>query len=218
MKNAVYTVSNFSMDGVFMRYVLKITAICITLAVLCLFGSVLADRQKLSNDMIRLHVVAQSDSESDQAVKLKVRDAVLAEVGFALRQQGSAGDARAWLEDHLDEVTAAANRALRDAGTEQTAVVSLQKESFPRRDYETFSLPSGVYESLVVRIGDAQGRNWWCVVFPALCFGTNETFESTAAGAGFSQPLIDSVQKPDTQIRFFFLDCLGWLQNLFFNG
>ncbi len=206
------------MDGVFMRYVLKIVAICVTLAVLAALYGVVADRQKLSNDMIRLHVVAHSDSESDQTVKLKVRDAVLEEVASALEGKECVDDAQAWLEEHLTQVIAAANRALREAGTEQTATVTLQKESFPRRDYETFSLPSGVYESLVVRIGDAQGRNWWCVVFPALCYGSGDAFESTAAGAGFSQPLIETVQKPDTQVRFFFLDCLGWLQNLFFKG
>ena len=205
------------MDGVFMRKILCTSLIVVLLAGACFLA---ADRQRLSEDIIRLHVVGASDSEADQAVKLQVRDAVLAELETAMAAQPDADTAAAWLTAHLGAVEQAANDALAAAGTADRATVTLQREAFPTRDYDTFSLPAGVYESLRVTIGSGEGRNWWCVVFPSLCVSaTAEGFADTAAGAGFSDGLTNTLeQEPGYEVRFFLLDCLGWLQNWLFGG
>ena len=200
-----------------MKILLKFAAICLVLVVLFWFGSVLADRQTLSEDIIRLHVVANSDSEEDQAVKLKVRDAVTEHLEGIMEKLPTAQDAREYILAHVDELQTLSNKVLKEFGSLDTARVTLTEECFDTRQYETFSLPAGVYESLRVTIGDGAGQNWWCVVFPTLCSGaTTEEFADTAAGSGFDQPLTGALEGEKTyEIRFFLLDWLGRLQNFF---
>lgn len=125
-----------------------------------------AQSQRMAEKIIRLHVVANSDSDADQAVKLCVRNAVLREAQRAL---SGASDAKQAILTDLPALEAAANAELRRQGSGDTACVSFRRELFPTRDYDTFSLPSGVYQSLRVTIGEGAGRNWWCVMFPPLC-------------------------------------------------
>lgn len=198
-----------------MKKIRKIATICICIAVTVWFAMLMADRHTLSNEIIRLHVVGASDSEEDQQVKLQVRDAVLSVL--ETQQVENVQQAKASLENLFPQLEQAANGALQDAGMLCQATVTLAKEAFPAREYETFSLPAGVYESLRVTIGEGEGKNWWCVVFPSLCLpATSAEFEDTSVGAGFSDTLTDTLQQEQGyELRFFFLDCLGWLQNLF---
>ena len=112
----------------------------------------------LSEDLVRLHVIANSDSAEDQAEKLRMRDRVLALLTPLLADCGTIAEAAAVIEAHTGEL-----EALGDV------VVTLTEEYYPTRHYDTFSLPAGEYLSLQVRLGEARGRNWWCVVFPPLC-------------------------------------------------
>jgi stage II sporulation protein R len=123
--------------------------------------------------------------------------------------------ARAYLKEQLPVIEGIANDVLRSAGSTCKAVVTLAKETFPTRAYDTFTLPAGVYESLRVTIGSGEGRNWWCVVFPRLCVSaTTDGFEDTAVGAGFSDQLSGSLSgKQQYKVRFFLLDCFGWVEN-----
>ena len=179
--------------------------------------SVFSDRQTLSENLIRLHVVANSDSAADQRLKLKVRDAVVAHLQPVMNDLQSQADAKAYLNAHLAELEQIANQTLSEAGCPDRAAVSLQKEAFPVRHYDTFSLPSGVYQSLRITIGEGEGHNWWCVVFPSLCLpAAGETMEDTAAGAGFSDGLSGALEgEQPYQVRFFLLDLLGKVQNFF---
>lgn len=188
-------------------FVLGIVAVCI-------YGTgVLKDRQSLRSDLIRLHVVADSDSEEDQAVKLQVRDAVIAALQDKMDSSWDASQAKAYLQAHLEEIQAVANETLEALGSTDTAAVTLGLEEFPVRYYDTFTLPSGVYESLRVTIGEGEGKNWWCVVFPSLCVSaTSEGFSDTAAAAGFPESLTDTLTG-EYEIRFFLLDCLGKAEN-----
>ena len=124
------------------------------------------EQQKLSEKLIRLHVVANSDSAHDQQIKLRVRDAILEKTQPLLR---GADDPCGALEAHLDEIAQAAQTCLSELGEDAPVRVRLGKELFPTREYETFALPAGIYESLRVTIGEGEGHNWWCVVFPNLC-------------------------------------------------
>lgn len=183
-------------------------------------GTLIRDKKTLKDDIIRLHVVADSDSEADQAVKLQVRDAILAEMEQILVTAENKRDAFILLAQSLEDLQDTANEVLTALGVEDTAVVTLDEEAFPTRVYDTFSLPAGVYDSLRVTIGSGEGKNWWCVVFPKLCVpAASEEVADVAAGAGFSDGLSASLTGQDGyQVRFFFLDCLGRLENFFRKG
>lgn len=208
------------MDGVFMRKIIKFAALVLAVAfTLELFGLV-RDKNILQDSLIRLHVVAASDTEEDQAVKLQVRDAVIAYVEQAMANVMTVEEAKAWLRENLPGIADAANAVLEKLGLDYGAAVTFQEEAFPVRDYETFSLPSGVYSSLRITLGRGQGHNWWCVVFPSLCLpAVGESADSVAAGAGFSDSLTGAVTgQKGYRLRFYFLDVWGKIENYFFHN
>ena len=191
--------------------------LCCCLIAACFWcGSLIADRQKLRSELIRLHVVGASDSEADQAIKLQIKDAVTEYLYAAMADISDVEQAKAYVRENLPKIQKAANDALVALGVEPTAVATFCKEEFGKRVYDTFTLPSGVYDSLRITIGEGEGRNWWCVVFPTLCLGaTAEELDAVAAGAGFSCSLTGAITgEADYEIRFYFLDLLGKLENL----
>ena len=196
-----------------MKRLLKNVFVCFLLAAVVYAGALIADRETLGKELIRLHVVAASDSEEDQAIKLRVRDAVLESLREGLQDVTDVEAARAYIQENLPRLEEAANRALAAAGCPDVATVALQSEEFAVRVYDTFSLPSGIYETLRVTIAEGAGHNWWCVAFPSLCLPeTGEDFEAVAAGAGFSGPLTGSLTG-EYEVRFLLLDLLGQLEN-----
>ena len=156
------------------------------LAVLALLAALTAtaaalqgEQQALAGKLVRLHVVANSDSEQDQALKLRVRDAVL---------EASEGLEAEDLEAALPRLQAVAQACLREQGSGDPVTVSLGEERFPTRLYDNFALPAGVYRSLRVTIGAGEGHNWWCVAFPSICFrATAAEVQDAAVSAGFTE-------------------------------
>ena len=192
-----------------------ITAIAIILTFL--FAGIVKDKMQLRRDMIRLHVVANSNTEADQKVKRQVRDAVLSTLRSSIPNGCDASMAKDYIHQNIPQLEAAANAVLESAGFDDRAAVSLLNEEYPVRHYETFSLPSGVYQSLKVVIGSGEGENWWCVVFPNLCEPvTTDAFHKTSESSGISATL-DNALCVDRkyEIRFFLLDCLGKIENFF---
>lgn len=122
------------------------------------------------NNLLRLHVIANSDSPDDQALKLAVRDAVLDETKKLFANVKTRDEAEAVLRAHLDGIRARALAEVRDAGRSYQVAVELGKFHFPDRIYGDISVPEGDYDALRVIIGKGEGRNWWCVLFPPLCF------------------------------------------------
>ena len=181
----------------------------LTLAASVYGYSLFEDRQALETELVRLHVVANSDSKEDQAIKLQVRDAVLESIGSAMEQAGNAENARAYLEENLSKIEGAANRALEALGCQDLASVTLCKEEFTRRIYDTFTLPAGLYESLRITIGEGKGHNWWCVAYPQLCVpASSGEVEAAAMEAGLPETLRGAMTGR-YQVRFFLLDLLG---------
>ena len=171
-----------------------------------------AQSQRMAEKIIRLHVVANSDSNVDQAVKLCVRDAVLREAQRAL---SSAADAKQAILTDLPALEAAANAELQRQGSR----VSFRRELFPTRDYDTFSLPSGVYQSLRVTIGKGEGHNWWCVIFPSLCVpATTDGFADAAAAGGFTDAEISLMTRANGAyvVKFRSLELLQALKKYLF--
>ena len=208
------------MDGVFMKKFFVFALLVVILGAAVYMGSLASDKKQLSDDILRLHVVGASDSEADQVVKLQVRDAVLAAVEEITSDAESKQEAQRLLSENLRVLEQAANAVLAEQGFSQRAAVTLKEEEFPTRQYETFSLPAGVYDSLRVTIGEGEGRNWWCVVFPSLCIpAASEETADVAAGAGFSDSLSGAITGQEQyEVRFFLLDVWGRLENFFHKG
>ena len=147
--------------------------------------SALADR------VVRLHVIANSDSDADQALKLRVRDAVLAAAGDCLSGTADRQEAERILSSRLQLLADAGAGAVAALGYDYPVTVSLEDCWFPTKQYEGFALPAGSYRALRVVVGEGAGQNWWCVVFPPLCLGSVcESAEEAAAMAGLSDDQI----------------------------
>ena len=133
----------------------------------CLCAAVWAQGRSsaISADLVRLHVLAVSDDAYEQTLKLRVRDAVLEYITPRLDGSESPADARAVLSRELDGIS----RAAASAAEGRQVTVSLGTELYPSREYEGFTLPAGRYESLRVVLGEGEGHNWWCIVFPPVC-------------------------------------------------
>lgn len=197
-------------------------AIIFLLCMTCLYmlvpmTALAVEFQLQKQNIVRLHVVGASDDAEDQAVKLLVRDAIIGYLEPEIAKCSNSEEVKAYLTENLPAIESAANDFLAGVGNKDRATVTLCKEAFPIRSYDTFTLPSGVYSSLRITIGEGEGKNWWCVVFPSFCIqATSEGFLDTAAGAGFSQPLGETLCGKDTHtISFFFLDCIGKIENFF---
>lgn len=124
----------------------------------------------VTEEVIRFHVRANSDSEEDQALKLEVRDAILQELGPELGQADNKDAAREIMENNLDRIEEIGEEVIREAGYDYEVHAYLTEEEFPIKDYGDLRFPAGEYEALRVDIGKKNGGNWWCVMYPGLCF------------------------------------------------
>ena len=115
--------------------------------------------------MIRLHVVANSDSPEDQMLKLKVRNEILK----YMDGQPDVESARAYIDEHLEEIEEISNTVIAENGFSYTASADRRITFIPEKSYEDLTLPAGNYEALKVTLGEGKGQNWWCVIFPQLC-------------------------------------------------
>lgn len=162
-------------------------ALLLALAVTLLWGAWSLHRQDdLQEKMIRLHVIANSDSDADQTLKLCVRDAVLCRTEEILRQSADMTEARARLRDSLPDIGDAAAQELAAQGSGYSVSVALEDTEFPRKTYDGFALPAGEYLALRVVIGAGEGRNWWCVVYPPLCTTAACELEGVALEGGMT--------------------------------
>lgn len=188
--------------------------ILLTLLTFALYCAVLTVRQQaLAGKLIRFHVVAASDSANDQALKLEVRDALLTYLRPLGTQAQSREEMAQFLRRDASALKARAEAVLRGRGCADTVEVTLAPEPFPTRYYSTFALPAGTYLALRVRIGRAEGHNWWCVCFPSLCESAcTQDLSAAAAGAGFTGDEIDWITDTDRyELRF---KVLQWLSAL----
>ena len=203
-----------------MKKLRKRVEICCLIALTVWGTTLISERKQLRDNLIRLHVVANSDSYNDQQLKLQVKDAIVESMKAELQQCSDISQARQYLQENLPRIQQTANAVLKMAGVNHETVVTLCRETFDTRYYDTFALPAGIYESLRIVIGDGNGRNWWCVAFPTLCLPTSrDEFETTAVGAGFSNALSNTLAGEEGyEVRFFVLDQFGRLENIFFGG
>lgn len=124
----------------------------------------------ISSKIIRFHVLANSDSKEDQDLKLKVRDEVIEYISPSLDKSMSIDESREVLLDKSEEIIEVAKEVIKEEGYNYDVKVELGKENFPVKTYGNVTLPQGEYEAFRILIGEAKGQNWWCVMFPPLCF------------------------------------------------
>lgn len=126
-------------------------------------------QQGIANEIIRFHVLADSDKEEDQQIKLKVKDQVVRYMQKKLAVAKDREQARMIIKDNLNEIEYLAHETLKEEGVKSKVKAYLTEKQFPVKSYGEFTFPEGIYETLQVEIGSAKGKNWWCVMFPSLC-------------------------------------------------
>ena len=167
---------------------------------------------QVRQEVLRLHILANSDSEADQALKLRVRDAVLEETGGLFAAAGTLEEAQAAALENLPAIEAAARRALAEAGSDAPVKAELTRMYFNTREYgEDTTLPAGEYQALRLSIGEARGRNWWCVMFPPLCVPAAEATVEGQESKAVEEDIEALNQEPHYRLSFAVVE---WLEEL----
>ena len=168
---------------------------------------------EIYDNVIRLHVLANSDSEEDQALKLEVRDAILSEMRVFMTESSDRTEAQTVIEENRATIEKIASRVVSEAGYDYPVEVALGEEYYPTREYDGVTLPAGNYFSVRVLIGEAQGQNWWCVLFPPLCLGAAKADEQLKE-VGFTPEEVNILcenEEPEYVLKFkvleFFKSC-----------
>ena len=155
----------------------------------------------IRSEVVRLHILANSDSDIDQNVKLIVRDKLLQSGNELFSGNMAVETAYGILSDNKDAVEAYINNILIEEGFNYTSDVNLVKEYYPTRSYENFTLPAGEYLSLKIILGNGEGHNWWCVMFPPLCLPAAS--QNTDINAVFNDECVEIIKYSDKyEIRF----------------
>ena len=166
-------------------------------------------QESISSSLLRLHVLAHSDAAEEQSLKLEVRDAVLEYISPRLEEAQTVAQAREIIRTELDNIGLAAAEAARG----RKVSVSLDRENYPTKAYEGFRLPAGNYESLRVVLGEGQGQNWWCIVFPPVCLSAVQSEPVAAVMNRDDYALVSS--REGWELRFKTVEIWGELCSMF---
>lgn len=155
------------------KWIIAMIAVAMLLGWGCLKGS--TDRQKqiqegVAKEVIRLHVVANSDSEEDQTLKLEVKEKVVALLREKMKTDETVNQAEKTLRENLPQIEKTASDYIQKKGYDYEVKADVGKDFFPIKEYGDMTFPAGEYKALKVKIGKSQGKNWWCVMYPTLCF------------------------------------------------
>lgn len=185
----------------------------------CAFSYVNAVSSDIANSVFRLHVIANSDEKEDQELKLKVRDNVLSYMNKICENVTTKEDAILIANEHIDEFKEIALNTIHENGYDYSVNVRIGNFSFPTKTYGDISLPAGLYDALRIEIGEAKGQNWWCVMFPPLCFvdvssgivpdDSKETMKDNLSDEEFS--LISDNEDSNVKFKFKLIE---WFQNV----
>lgn len=173
------------------------------------------EQEELAGSVIRLHVIANSDSNADQQLKLAVRDEVLREAEKIYPEGATLEEARTVLTENLTLLAHAGQQVVEDWGKNYPVTAQLEECWFPTKEYEDFTLPAGNYEALRVVIGEGEGQNWWCVAFPPLCLGAASQPVEEAVQAGYftdNQVALITQENEGYVLKFKGMELLGRLQ------
>lgn len=194
-----------------MKYYTEIAmtaALLLMIMILCC-GQFFAAAQRAQEEVLRLHILANSDSEEDQQLKLLVRDHILQEVSEWFLSETDRNTVERIIQQRLAEITVLAQERVKEEGYDYPVSVQLCHSDFPTREYDGFTLPAGDYDALRILIGEGKGQNWWCIMFPPLCVPTALSGESAAWFEEHGLELLE--QEPCFEPRFALLE---WWQQI----
>lgn len=181
------------------------------LCLLCSLLGVWGQAQGVRDSVVRLHILANSDSTADQTLKLQVRDAVTAAAADWPLTADSADEAAALARERLPQIRAVAQQTVAAAGYDYPVAVELTETYFTTRRYDTVTLPAGVYQAVQVTLGEGQGQNWWCVMYPPLCVGSGADLSD--ALTPHQQDYVQSGQR--YRVRFWLVEWMETFLQMF---
>lgn len=182
------------------------------ISILCSFVNFQSRCDKIKRDVFRLHIIANSDSDEDQKLKIKIRDSILNK----LREQkfSSLKDTKKFVFDNLNTLKNITKNEINSNGLNYDLKIEVCKSNFNNREYENLILPAGDYDSLKVNIGDGEGKNWWCVLFPPICVGASKG--KVEVNGLLTEDEIDMVENKDKyEIEFKVVELINRLHRLF---
>lgn len=177
-------------------------SLCVALILTTLF-SVLpfeASCEEIRKDVFRLHILANSDTDEDQNLKLKVRDAVLEYTEKLYKNSNTKEEAEILTSKNLQNIANVAKQVIVDNGYNYNVTCQIEDVYFNTRTYENVTMPSGTYRALQIKIGDAKGKNWWCVMYPTLCVGASTDYK--ALDDKLNDKEYDTLVNEKTQYKF----------------
>ena len=167
--------------------------------------------KNISNNFLRLHIVANSDSTEDQVLKYEIRDAILNYISPYMKNASSKQDAIKILKNNMKQMYKLSSDILTEHGVNYPVRINIGNFNFPTKDYSSFILPEGNYDALKIELGNANGQNWWCVMFPSLCIVDASSFGINDSSMDILQNTLDSEEfsivrkdntSPDIKIKF----------------
>ena len=186
-------------------------ALALALAITAIWGAWSLQRQDaLEQKMIRLHVIANSDTDEDRELKLQVRDDVLAQATKILESSDNMAQAEKKISAALPEIENTAAAEITARGYDYPVAARLEETEFPTKEYDGFSLPGGKYLALRVIIGEGKGHNWWCVVYPPLCTTAATDLPKTAIAAGLGEDDLSLITEENTGYELKFRSLELW--------
>lgn len=188
-------------------------SVLIGLVMTILIGSITTfatDCSQIREDVLRLHILANSDTDEDQALKLKVRDRILSESSELFENPTTLEEAKSSVIDHIEKVRQTAQDEVYANGYDYQVNAEIVNMYFTTRQYETFTLPAGMYDAVRITIGEAKGHNWWCVLYPPLCLPAAQPEEEIEQA--LTEEEADLVTRnPQYEVRFAVVE---WFENL----
>lgn len=184
-----------------MKLFLKSLCVAFVLTVIFSMLPFETECKEISNEVFRLHILANSDSESDQQLKLKVRDKVLEYTESLFENSHSKEEAENAVSDNLQEICNVALKEVRNNGYDYGVTAEITNMYFTTRYYDSYTLPSGMYDALRITIGSGEGHNWWCVMYPSVCISSEEN-QDKAAKEALNENQYDIVKNEQYEYKF----------------
>ena len=197
-----------------MRSLLKAACVALILTVMFSMIPFQAACSDISDNVFRLHILANSDSEADQQLKLKVRDRLLEYSQALFEQAKSKEEAESLVADHLQELADTASAEIAENGFAYPVRAEITRMYFTTRHYENYTLPSGTYDALHITIGEGKGHNWWCVMFPSLCINTDSDGDRKTKEA-LGEEEYGVVKNEKREYRFFIVELFEKIRSSF---
>lgn len=186
---------------IFMKLFIKSACIAFVLTVIYSMIPFQTECKEISDEVFRLHILANSDKDYDQELKLKVRDKVLIYTESLFEKAQSKEEAESLISNNLQDICNTAQKEVTDNGYDYSVTAQITKMYFTTRTYESYTLPSGMYDALRITIGSGEGHNWWCVMYPSICISSEES-QDEAAKETFNDNQYDIVKNEKYEYKF----------------